>query len=329
MAIVLNPIQLPASKMLSTMTSLIGDVRVHETLAPSDIINDLVDSCRVGKVDFGKGIVNTFKVSLQPVKDLSETSTAFTITKPNVAQETIVIDHYKFVPLSTAEVLSRDAGLNGDMIATFMSSVRALLADTVQFYLYDICLGLYLNWTPGQETQTITVPQTAITGLSGADLEATKKLNATEIAKQIRKTLNNMKIKNSKFTDIATYIDANTGEQGNVVTCLNSKNMKIVFNDKFYTDFLADAMASLYHAEKVGEMIPGDNFVLLPEDAMDTGNAKTICWLSHKDKFAIADFYRVTLSILDPSTQYLNSFEHFAYGSGIFKYLPGVKFVIA
>lgn len=329
MAIVLNPITLPASKMLSTMTSLIGDVRVRETLATSDIINDLVDSCRVGKVDFGKGIVNTFKLSLQPVKALSETSTAFTITKPNVAQETIVIDTYKFVPLSTSDVLSRDAGLNGEMISTFMSSVRSLLADTVQFYLYDICLSLYLNWVPGQATQTITVPQTALTGLTGANLEATKRANATEIAKYIRKTLNNMKIKNNKFTDVATYLDANTGESGDVVTCLNGADMKIVYNDKFYTDFLADAMASLYHAEKVGEMIPGENFVLLPEDAMDSDNAKTICWLSHKDKFAMADFYRVTLSILDPSTLYTNSFEHFAFGSGVFKYLPGVKFVVA
>ena len=80
--IVLNPITLPVAKMIGTMTTLIGDIRNHDTLAPSDIVNDLVDSCRIGKVDYGKGIVNNFKVGLQPVEDLTETSTAFKITKP-------------------------------------------------------------------------------------------------------------------------------------------------------------------------------------------------------------------------------------------------------
>ena len=74
-------------------------------------------------------------------------------------------------------------------------------------------------------------------------------------------------------------------------------------------------------------MIPGDKFVLLPADAMKAGNEKVIGWLSDKNKFALADFYRVTLSILDPSTTYQNTFYHYAYGAGVFKYAPGVKFV--
>ena len=94
--IVLNPITLPVAKMIGTMTTLIGDMRNHDTLAPSDIVNDLVDSCRIGKVDYGKGIVNNFKVGLQPVEDLTETSTAFKITKPNIEQETIEIHLVKY-----------------------------------------------------------------------------------------------------------------------------------------------------------------------------------------------------------------------------------------
>lgn len=86
-------------------------------------------------------------------------------------------------------------------------------------------------------------------------------------------------------------------------------------------------MASLYHSEKVGEMIPGDKFVLLPEDSMAEGNENVIGWLSDKQKFALADFYRVTLSIRDPSTLYENTFAHYAYGYGVFKHAPGVKFV--
>ena len=327
MNIVLNPITLPASKVISTMTTLIADMRFKETLSPSDIVNDLVDSCRIGKVEYGKGIVHNFKVGLQPVKTLSETSSAFSITKPNVAQETIEIDNYKFVPLSTSEVLTKDAVINGEMLSTFFNFVASLMEDTATFDLFDVVNGLYQNWTPGQPSQTITINLIDEGNATGADLQAIKQMNATKIAKVMRKTLNNMKIKNSKYTDVATYTDENTGNTENVVSALREDNLKIVYNDKFYTEFVADAMASLYHSEKVGEMIPGNKFVLLPEDAMKSGNENVIAWLSDKDKFAIADFYNVTMSIVDPSTLYENKFYHYAYGAGVFKYAPGVKFV--
>lgn len=325
--IVLNPITLPAAKMISTMTSLIGDIRFSETLAPSDLVNELVDSSRIGNVDYGKGIVYTFKTDVQPVKDLSETSTAFTITKPNVGQETILIDNYKFIPISVSEVLSRDIGVNGYQIDAFFSFVMSLLTDTAQFYFYDVVNNLYQTWTPGQATQTISVDQIDTTGLTGSDLNAALQWNSNNVAKVMRKTLNNMKVKNSKFTDIAEYTDVNTGEKKPVVSALRSDDLKLVVNDKYWTNFMADSLASLYHDEKVGEMIPGRTFVLLPEDSMATGNANTIGWLSDRNKFALADFYKVTLSIVDPSTTYTNTFYHISYGTGVFKFAPGVKFV--
>lgn len=326
MAIVLNPITLPASKMLDTMTTLIGDIRFNDTLAPSDLVNDLVDSCRIGKVDYGKGIVYTFKVGLLPVKDTTETSSAFNITKPNVAQETIVIDNYKHIPISISEILSRDSVLSGTSLNEFFSFVMSLLEDTAQFYLYDLVNNMYQSWTPGQNTQTILVDQLDTTGLTGADLTQALIWNANEMAKVMRKTLNNMKIPNSKYTDVATYTDVNTGETENVISALRTDDLKLVMNDKYWTNFLGDSMASLFHSEKIGEMIPGDKFVLLPEGAMTQANSDVMGWLSDKKKFALADFYRATLSILDPSTTYQNSFLHFAFGNGVFEHAPGVVF---
>lgn len=327
MSVTLNPITLPASKMLATMTTLIGEVRYNENIAVSNIVNDLVDSCRIGTVDYGKGIVNTFEVDVQPTKDLTETSSAFTITKPNVAQETIEIDSYKFVPISIAEILTRDAFLSGYMVDTFINNMMRLPEKTIRFNLFNILNNLYQSWTPGQDTQTVAIDQIDTTGMTGAELRATEEWNATQIAKVMRKTINNAKLLNNKYTDVATYEDANTGDEKPVQSALSNDNLKLVFNDEYYTNFLADAMASLYHAEKVGEMLPGDNFVLMPTDAMTTANAKTIAWLSAKNKFAIADFYKVTLGIQDPSTLYTNSFFHYAYGAGVFKYAIGIKFV--
>ena len=325
--IVLSPIELPASKMLASMTTLIGDVRFTDTIGVSDIVDDLVDSCRIGNVDYGKGIVYNFKVALQPTKDLSETSSAFTITKPNVAQETITIDEYKFIPISVAEILARDTAVKGYTIDEFMSYVMGLLEDTAKFNLFDVCNEMYQDWVPGQASQTIEIDQIDTTNLTGADLNNALIWNSNNVAKVMRKTLNNMKIKNTKFTDANIYEDANTGEIGSVVSALKTDNLKLVVNDKYWTDFMASSMASLYHSEKIGEMIPGEKFVLLPEDAMKEGNENVIGWLSAKEKFALADFYRVTLSIKDPSTLYENTFYHYSYGAGVFKHAPGVKFV--
>lgn len=327
MSIVLNPITLPASKMLATMTALIGEVRFIDSLHPTELVDELVDGARIGTVEYGKGIVHTFKVAPQPVKDLTETSSAFTITKPNVAQETIEIDNYKFVPISLSDVLSRDAVLSGELVGGFMEFALALMEDTSRFNLYDVINNLYQSWTPGQATQTVKVPQRPTDGLTGADLNAAEEWNAKQVAKVARKTLNNMRVLNTGFTDVATYTDANTGETGNVQSSISRNQVKMVFNDKYYTDFLADAMASLYHSERVGEMIPAENYNLIPESKMSAANAKTIGWLHMRGKFAFADFYRLTLSILDPSTTYRNYFYHFAYGAGVFKYMPGVKFV--
>ena len=327
MATILNPITLPASKMLETMTTLIGDVRFEDNLGVSDIVNEMVDSARIGQVDYGKGIINTFKLAPLERKTLTETSSAFTINKPNIAQETILIDNYYFYEISMSEILSRDALLSGDAVATFMSYCMDLLQDSSQFDLFTEVNNLYQNWTPGQATQTVRVNQIDTTNLTGAELNNALTWNANEMAKVMRKTLNNMKILNNKYTDVATYEDANSGATENVMSALRTDNLKLVVNDKYWTDFLANSLASLYHSERIGDMIPGDTFCLLPTDAMSSGNAKTIGWLSSKNKFALADFYRVTMSILDPSTTYQNTFFHISYGAGVFKYAPGVKFV--
>jgi len=327
MSVALIPYTLPVSKMLSTMTTLIGDVRYGENIRVSKIVNTLVDSCRIGKVDYGKGIVKTFELDVQPTKNLSETSSAFTITKPNVAQEVLPITDYKFVPISMAELLTRDAFLNGDAVDTFINNLMKLPEKTIRFNLFDAMKNLYMAWSP-RASQVVSIDQIDTSNITNiTEKRAAEQWNATQIAKVMRKTMNNAQLLNDKYTDKATYTDANGGGTKNVKSALETDNLKIVFNDEYYTNFLADAMASLYHSEKVGEMIPGDNFVLMPTDAINQANQKTIAWLSEKDKFALADFYKVTLSIQDPSTLYLNVFFHYSYGSGIFTYAPGIKFV--
>lgn len=321
-----TPITLPVSKMLPAMTTFLTQLRFKENIKATDIVNDLIDSCRIGNVDFGKGITYTFDLDLQPVSDLSETSTAFTITKPAVGQETIIIDNYKKVPLSVSSLLTRDAVMNEDLLNTFLGYVYGLMEKSAQFYLFDAMNSTIQSWTPARASQTITIELKDTSELTGADLTNALTWNSNTIATTIRKTLNNMKLKSNKYTDVATYKGQDNANH-NILTALSTEDLKITMNDKYYTDFLANSIASLYHSSTIADMIPTNNFVLIPEDGMTSANANTICWITDKDKFALADFYKTTLSITDPSTTYTNNFLHFAYGKGVFTYAAGVKIV--
>ena len=325
MAVIDLPVTLPASKLMASITSLIGEVRFQKTITPSTLVTDIVERSRIGNVEFGKGIVQTTKVDLQDVKDLSENSSAFTISKPRMAQEVIAIDTYKFAPLSVSSILTKDAFLSGFAVEQFFAEVLDTLQDTKTFALYDVMLNIIQSWVPAQSTQTITVNLKDTSTLSGVDLKVTNELNANEIAKTIRKTVNSMRVLSNKYTDVAKYT-AQDGSQKDVKTALRGDDLRVIMNDRFYTDIVADSIASLYHSDRIADMFPnGMSSELIPEDKM-TDN-KVICWISHPNKFALADFYNVQLSIVDPSTLYTNYFLHYAYGAGVFKYLPAVKVI--
>lgn len=307
---------LPASKFLSSITSFVNQLRFKDTLYPTSMVRDFVDRCKVGKVDTGKGIVFTFKKSLQPVNNLSTTSSVLTITPPATAQEIIEIDNYKVIPLSVSRTLMADAVPNGSLVDTFLNYLYSLMDDTQKFHEFDVLVAELFAWTPTQATQTITIDQIDTTGLTGADLKAVQEINATEIARVVRKTLNNLQYKSTAYTDVAT-----------TMTALSPDDLRLIMNDTYETEFLSNAMASLYHSDKVGEMLNGPVKDVLNEALWTGANASTIGYLFDKQKLAMADYYKLQMSFTDASTLFTNSFLHFAYGKGIFANAVGIKFV--
>lgn len=308
---------LPASKLLASITTFVNQLRFKDTLHSTNMVRDFVDNCKVGKVDSGKGIVFTFKKSLQPVNNLSTTSSVLTITPPNEAQEIIEIDNYKVIPLSVSRQLMYDAVPNGELVDTFLNYLYSLMEDTQKFYEFDQLVAELFAWTPTQATQTINIDQLDLTGLTGADLQGAVQWNASEIARVVRKTINNLAYKSTDYTDVAT-----------TMTAVNKDQLRLIMNDTYETNFLADAMASLYHSDKVGEMLSGFTKDVLSESIF-TANSQgtTIGFLFDKDKLAMADYYKLQMSFTDASTLFTNSFLHFAYGKGIFKNAIGIKFV--
>ena len=308
---------LPASKLLASITTFVNQLRFKDTLHSTSMVRDFVDNCKVGKVDSGKGIVFTFKKSLQPVNNLSTTSSVLTITPPNVAQEIIEIDNYKFIPLSVSRQLMYDAVPRGELVDNFLNYLYSLMEDTQKFYEFDQLVAELFSWTPTQASQTININQIDLTGLTGADLQGAIQWNASEIARVVRKTINNLAYKSTDYTDVAT-----------TMTAVNKDQLRLIMNDTYETNFLADAMASLYHSDKVGKMLDGFTKDVLSESIF-TANSQgtTIGFLMDKEKLAMADYYKLQMSFTDASTLFTNSFLHFAYGKGIFKNAIGIKFV--
>lgn len=308
---------LPASQFLASITTFVNQLRFKDTLKATNMVRDFVENCKVGKVDSGKGIVFTFKKSLQPVNNLSTTSSVLTITPPQVAQEIIEIDNYKVIPLSVSRQLMYDAVPEGALVDTFLNYLYSLMDDTQKFYEFDQLVTELFAWTPTQATQLINIDQLDLTGLSGADLQGAVQWNASEIARVVRKTINNLAYKSTAYTDVATTL-----------TAVDKSQLRLIMNDTYETEFLANAMASLYHSDKVGEMLGGIQKDVLNE-AIFKANSQgtTIGFLMDKEKLAMADYYKLQMSFTDASTLFTNSFLHFAYGKGIFKNAIGIKFV--
>ena len=139
---------LPASKFLSSITTFVNQLRFKDTLYPTDMVRDFVNNCKVGKVDTGKGIVFTFKKALQPVNNLSQTSSVLTITPPQTAQEIIEIDNYKVIPLSVSRTLLYDAVPKGELVDTWLNFLYSLMEDTKTFHEFDVLVAELLAWTP-------------------------------------------------------------------------------------------------------------------------------------------------------------------------------------
>lgn len=317
----LNPIQLPASKVLATLTAFIVDMRLENNIKSSSICRDMIDSFRVGNVDVGKGITYTFKTEVPDVKELSETSTLLTISKPKLHQETILIDSYKFIPVSWSQELARDACTNGYLVYDFTNYVFAMADDAEEIYMYNQTLALLKTFYDSKATlkdaQKVVITKSAYEVATQAEANAQAQANATAVAKKVRLILNNWKTYTKDYNE---YKDTSNNESYNK---LDENDTCLYVSDIYWTNYLADAMASLYHADKVNEMIETGRIVLIPENQVASivgaSNVnKFIGILAQDKKFALATQYRLQMSFMDASTLFTNTFLHFSYGMGTF-----------
>lgn len=322
----LNPITLPSSKVLSTLTTFIVDMRLEGNIKSSRLCRDLIDSFRVGKVDVGKGITFTFKTELPTTKDLTETSSLLTISKPKLHQETILIDKYKMIPISWSQELASDAVTKGSLIYDFSTYVFSMAEEAEEEFVYNECLSqmkaFYDDKVNLKVNQKLTIAKSTYEVTTQAEANAQAEFNATSVAKQIRLLLNNWRMYSNDYNEYDKDGNGSYNKLEDVDTIL-------YVSDIYWTNYLADALASIYHAERIGDMIDTGRIVLIPENQVakivgEANKNKFVGMLVQGQKFALAESYRLQLSFMDASTLYTNSFLHFSYGLGTFASKNGV-----
>lgn len=329
-----NQITLPLGQMtpnltptsfINSLTALIGYVRAAKQFGVSGIVQGLIDGSRFGKVDFGIGKIRMTELDTLNESDLSRTSDLLTVELAPIGQENLQVDTYRRIKVSVSEPLAKQSGLSGYEVDSLLSLILGLLTTTATHNQYDRVVNLINSWVPAT-SQIVTIDLIDTTTLTGADLNQAQIYNARQIFKTIQLTVNKMLTRVAGLVD--TAFQQYTAQDGTTVkpvrTALETDNLRMIMNDKFYVDMRADGLANTFNKSILEELQRGNRLDEIPSSRLT--DQSIIGILGHHDKFSILDFYHIQHSFFDPSTLYTHYYLHYAFGMGIFGLAPAVVF---
>lgn len=305
-------ITLQANKWLGALTNLIALATYADTLQ-SGSVSRLIDSSEAERVPTGDGKVIRH-VDMPEVKDLEETSSLLTITKPTVGEQYIPVSAYKVVPLSINAYLLPQAFVDETQMASFVAYILSSMRAAKNAYIYGALLDEYQKWTPAQESQKITVNLKPTETLTGADLQMTKTYNSNTIAKALLNTLIEMEAPTSEYND------------AKLTEIIDRGSLKLVISARYDIDLIVDTFSTLFDARRMEEDERWSETITIPAGQLKKHSIPdtVIGWLVDKKKIQFGYFYEVATSFFDASNLNTNHWLHFAYYMDEVKALPGV-----
>lgn len=324
MAVVANPITLGSSMLTSSITQMLNYMRVQSRINISPILTNIIDLARDANIEIGAGRTYTAEMEQTTVNTYSRTSTAFDITQIDLVQETIMIDTYKFITQSVNEVFTRDAVTSQSIIQSVISLFLGIINKTFTNYIYNEVMDTYNTFIAARvaaaSTDLVTVDTTEVSTLTGTELNDTRRANANAIFRAIRNQFFNMILPTTNYTQ-----PVGTATTSNVTQIGSRDELTLLLNSKYAIDMDIDSLAVAFNMDKVEGRLGEFRIVTVPEPSLTTANF--IGMLQARHKVVLADFYRVMLSIVDPSTMFTNMFFHFAYVVGVLNQVPACIFV--
>lgn len=308
------PITLAVNKFLGALTNLIAYSQTLDTLEDGEL-NRLVASCQDINVDNGDGKVVLAADVLQ-VTDLPTNSTLLSTAKPTVKEQYIPVTDYKVVQMTINRYLMRGAFIEEAAMGSFIAYLMSVMRQTKNIYLYNELVKMYKNYTPTQNTQTVTVPLYALADSDTADLRQAKlEYNSNAMYNALIMILTEMGADTTAYNDLG------------LTEVIDYKSLKFVGNSYFNTQMLINTLATLLNSDKITDAQKWSETIVIPQGKLN--DTTTIGWLGHKKKIQFGYFYNVATSFFDGSTLNQNNWLHFSYYMDEVDALPMVKFVAA
>lgn len=303
------------NEFIASVVNLLVKTKVNKT-TNGKRINELIDSSLVDAVKAGDSYalrtIDTLKV-----KEYSDTSSILSVEKPDVDEQILSTTDKKYIQLTLNRYIMQGAFADEYSLAECLAEMESMLEKTKSIYMYKKIVKAYEDWTPAQQSQTITIDLIDTTGMTGITLTESNKANALKLFQTIRKYAINVQAPSRKYNDIEFE------------EMYNADELMFVENEKFESLVNAYSFASLAQSEKLENVQLYKKSILIPQEQFNETSTQenVIGWLVSEYKYQIAPRIDVATSFEDASTLNLNEFLHFWLISGMAQGLAGIKFV--
>lgn len=314
MAVITNPITLPANWFEASVTQLIVQSRLVQSVQTQDWEKALLNRFTQGKVPFGGGVNFTFTKDLNPkiARPKNPNSVPGTsgagispfdyVNKKSFLQAAVLVDTPKltYVTYDMFDTVNQSFE-NSSGVSQYMALILASNQLTIDADFTDICLALWNGATTGQTTQEIVIKLYDLEVITDPfDRENAERFNSKAINKLIDYITGDITTLNTDYTN--TNANYTKGE-----------NVYAIFNKK-YTREIATGTIGMYNKEVINYTIPDLQTIILPDRVV--ADKDVICTLQTDKRFCFLAGYRMGLSNVNQVTAEVTVFDHYQYGVG-------------
>ena len=290
---------------IATITNLIAYTTYHDNYRLGDDIDKLLSVFRSDDVPMGDGkVVRT--ATLPSVQNLNPTSsTLLAVVKPNIAEQYIPVDEWKYIQLSINEYLMRGAFVNEGALGILVSYLVNTMQIAKRLYLYDRVRGLVLSLD-----SNANATKTTLTGMAddpngtAQERNAIRTYNTNELYRYLISRI-------KQIGKGATIKDTSDGTSVKVYA--RAEDVVAIVSDELLASLDVDTLATLLNSNEITKNVKVE-LITMDYSAIGGGSpvANNVVFLLSRDKIQYGFFYQVATQFFDASILNTNNWLHFS-----------------
>lgn len=299
------------NEFVGDILNLVLELKVNKTTG-GERVNELIREFSSDMVEYGdsKAYISVDTLS---TSDYSKTSSLLQVNEPTMDEQFLSTTDRKKIAVSISRYLMKGAFTGENSLSEAIAVIESMLEKTKVIYTYKKIVSAFENYAPTLPTQTKEVVLQDITGLTGADLEATQRMNAIELYRAMRELSLGMQTPTRKYNDLG-YEEM-----------YNPDDLIFIKNSDIEGFINAYAYAELLNGDKLNDIKLYDKSILIPKEQFTGNVGRVVGWLCSKGKYQVLPRFVVATSFVDGSNLITNEWLHFWYISGFVNGLACVK----